>query len=171
LVVPEPILVAMQLLRGVRRKGDVGRLATEILALLERADAELRAGQKPVRRESRRSNAGIEYVVETTAAGEVLTEKRLSGKSQPFRCPKAVYDAVAQVLGKTDRALSVDEIAEDVKGRLGDRPADFQLRVPLRLWMHVQPPLLLRGRARYRSTMGDNFVLVSVRLWNALAKH
>lgn len=152
-----------------RRRGEVGRAAAKVLALLDHVEAGLRdrTGSEPVVRQGRKGLGPVEYRVEMTPTGGTLAEHRTSGASQPFRCPKTLYDAVIEVLAKTDRAMSVDEVASAVEVRLGERPADFQLRVPLRLWMHVQPPLLTRSRARYRAATPE-FGTAAVKLWNRL---
>jgi hypothetical protein len=167
-MVPESLLLAMQLLRGVRRKGPMGTLARDVLALLERADEELRAEGTVVRRESGRSAAAIEYVVEMTKGVEVVTESRLSGKSAPFKCPKAIYDAMVQVLAAAERPMSLEDIMEAVNRHVTDAAAEYQVRVPLRLWMHVDPALIVRSRARYRLADPKAFISQATRLWSSL---
>lgn len=100
----------------------------------------------------------------------MLTEERLSGKSKAFRCPRAVYDAVVEVLSKADRPLLLDEIATGAEKELGDRPADHQVRVALRFWMHLQKPLLTRSRARHRPTSLKDFGDEADRRWLQLRR-
>jgi hypothetical protein len=100
--------------------------------------------------------------------GETLAEHRTNGKSKPFRCSKGLYDTIVQVLIAADRSLSVEEISSGVE-RLGlDRPAEFQIRVPLRLWLSASPPLINRNRARYRPIDPNSFHAGTTRLWSIL---
>jgi CTP-dependent riboflavin kinase len=140
--------------------------AKAILPLLEAAVTELTSGTTVKR--AARGTGKIEYVVQMTEQGETLTERRLSGRSKPFRCPKLVYDALIKAIGEGQRPMSMDDIMTAVEAKLGDRPADFQLRVPLRLWMHTEPPLVIRSRARYRVT-GSSFISAASSLWTRLS--
>jgi hypothetical protein len=117
-----------------------------------------------------RGGADVEYVVEKAANGETLAERRKTGKAQPFRCPKAIHDALVEALAATDRALPLDEIVAAVGERFGDEPPDFQVRVPLRLWMQVEPPLVVRNRARYRPVDQDTFASATGSLWTSLRR-
>jgi hypothetical protein len=112
----------------------------------------------------------VEYLVEGTGLTETLTEYRGSGKSMPHRCPKALYEAIASVLAAADRPLSAEDIAAGVEKEMGVRPAEYQLRVPLRLWMTGTPPLVSRVRARYRAGDRQAFVAATNGLWSRLRK-
>jgi hypothetical protein len=147
---------------------DAGSLARELLPLLKQAVEEM--AEETVSRPSRRGTGKVAYLVETTQQGEVLTEERLSGKSKAFRCPKSVYDAVAEVLSKAERPLLLDEIMSAVGEKLGDRPADHQVRVALRFWMHSDPPLVVRNRARYRQIPNDDATRQAGVLWDRLQR-
>lgn len=141
----------------------VGRFAANLLPLLEAAAEERR---NEIVRPSRRGTGEISYLVEKTQQGEVLTEQK--AKSKPYRCPKAVYESVAAVLAAADRPLLMDEIIAATATRFGDRPADHQVRVALRVWMHVQPPLLTRSRARYKASDQGRFLDLAQQLWSSL---
>jgi hypothetical protein len=165
-MVPDSLKTAIEVLRASRRiKGPAKHLVRDVLRLLEEAEKQLRGTGAAVRRESKRSGAAVEYAVEQTARGQFLTERRLSGKSQPFRCPKPIYDAVVKVLGASKKSMSMDEIAHEVTALLGESAADFQLRVPLRFWMHVGPPLVVRHRARYKPAEPESFVVRANEAW------
>lgn len=142
---------------------DAAKLAQSLQPLLERAVEELVADS--VVRRSKRGTGRIEYVVERTQQGEVLSETRLGGRSKPFRCPKNVYDALAAILDEADRPLALDEIMAAVEARMGDRPADHQVRVALRLWLHVA--VVTRNRARYRA-LTASFEVTGTELWMRL---
>lgn len=160
---PDPLAAALEAVKTrTAAKGAVGDFARQLLPLLEEARGHA------VRRRAARGTGEIEYVVEKTQQGEVLTERRLSGRSKPFRCPKAVYDAVVAVLAETPRPMSLDEIVAGIEKRLGERPAEFHVRVPLRLWMHVQPSLLRRSRARYGRSDGSDFPAAATAAWHHL---
>lgn len=167
----EALHKARELLTALtHRRGEVGRTAEKILALLDRAEddlAGLRAGG-PVTRPSKRGSGKMEYRVERTPGGETLAEHRIGGTSQPFRCPRGVYDAIVQALASATSPLSVEDIATEVKSREGVQPGDFQIRVPLRLWLQVEPALIIRHRARYRSVTPELFPAATRALWERL---
>ena len=150
------------------QKSEVGKWAMMLRPLLEQAVADLNA--VTVTRPSRRGTGDITYIVEKTQQGEVLTEHRVGGKSKPFRCPRAVYNILAAILGEAERPLAVDEVMSAVEIRLGERPADHQVRVALRFWMHCAPPLITRSRARHRVTNPATMISEATRLWNASSK-
>lgn len=165
--VPEPLRKA---LAKVKERSDgqseAGRLAQSLLPLLEAAVAEITTAG--VTRPLQRGVGEMAYVVEKTGQGDVLTERRVGTKSKPFRCPKRVLDALATVLGEANRPLAMDEIMAALEARLGDRPADHQVRVAQRLWLHVQPPLLTRNRARYRAVDPSLIIRQANDLWGRL---
>ena len=112
----------------------------------------------------------MEYSVEKSNTAETLAERRKTGKAQPFRCPRSVYDGLVQVMAYSDRALPLDELLIAVAEMLRDQPPDFQMRVPLRLWMQIEPPLIVRSRARYRPVDAKSFADTANELWNRLRK-
>ncbi|MGC4031354.1 MAG: hypothetical protein QM754_06360 [Tepidisphaeraceae bacterium] len=146
--------------------GDPQKSAVEALNILDQIVTERYGGSVTVER----GGAEVEYVVEQSGGRETLAERRKTGKAQPFRCPKAIYDALVQVLVDAERPLPLDELMEAVGKAIGDEPPEFQTRVPLRLWMQVQPPLIVRNRARYRPVEANTFAGTASDLWNSLKK-
>ena len=141
------------------------RTVQRVLALLRVVEAELQQAVVTIE-PTRRGRTPLTYAVERTALGETLAEHRPEGSSQPFRCPKPVWDAIIRVLADAKKPLSAEEIAEAVEKRTGTRPGDHQYRVPLRLLTQIDPPLLIRGRARYRVIEG--FEAAATALWASL---
>jgi hypothetical protein len=125
-----------------------GQWAEAINVLLEAAVGEMKA--MTVTRPSMRGTGQIRYVVEKTQQGEVLSELRLGGKSKPFRCPKAVYEALAVILNESDRPLPLDEIMSALEKKMSARPAEHQVRTALRFWLHAHSNLIRRNRSRYQ---------------------
>jgi len=151
-----------------RRRGEVGKVADKIVRLLEEVDRGLGSQHgDPQARQSRKGDVEIEYRVEKTAAGETLAEHRKSGASQPFRCPKRLYDAMVEVLGSAATPLSLEDVAAAVSAKMGLTPGDYQLRVPIRLWLSVTPPLIVRHRARYRA-VDRSFASAARTIWDRL---
>src|SRR6185437_4373857 len=96
--VPESLRKALdEVTRAAGRQSEIGEWARTLRPLLEAATHEL--ASVSVTRTSRRGTGSIDYLVETTQQGEVLTENRVDGRSKPFRCPQAVYIALIDVLG------------------------------------------------------------------------
>jgi hypothetical protein len=166
MTLPETLKKAMELLTSpLAARGNAAQLAKKLMPLIAEAQHMTESGMM---REARRGTGRIEYVVEKTQQGEVLTERRLSGNSQPFRCPKSIYEVVAKVLATADRPLLVDEIVARVELLVGERPPDFQVRLLLRFWLHAGSPLVIRSRARYRLADPKAFIAQAARLWSSL---
>jgi hypothetical protein len=109
-----------------------------------------------------------EHFVQKTHEGEFLTERRASG-SQPFRCPKDAYDAAALVLEQADQPLHFDDLLDRLNAAMGQRQADYRLRVCLRFWLAHKG--VERFRTRYRITSDpDPFTVRARSFWDA-AKH
>ena len=103
-----------------------------------------------------------EYEIQNTPEGAFLTERR-PGESQPFRCPRATYDAVAQVLAAAADALPFEELTARLNAHTGHRQPDYRLRVALRFWMTHNA--VLRSRTKYKAADRANFLSLSRSLW------
>ena len=112
---------------------------------------------------SRRHAHGQEYEIQDTADGGFLTERR-PGHSQPFRCPRATYDAAAEVLGGAAEALPFEDLMERLNARTGHRQPDYRLRVALRFWMSHQA--VARFRTKYRAADREHFLALTRALWS-----
>lgn len=143
--------------------GDPQTLAAEALTLVDQLTTKDASGAS-------KGSTEVVYSVEHGKNGETLAERRQGGNAQPFRCPKALYDALAEVLAESERAMPLDELVTAVGKVLGDDPADFQMRVPLRFWMQLEPPLVQRSRARYRAVHANDFRETADDLWAGLSK-
>jgi hypothetical protein len=163
--IPTELKVAIELAqRTAAGGGRVAIFGREMFRLLKKAEERLTDGELPT------SFGPIEgkvvYIVDRK--DQMLAEHRTSGKSKPFRCPKALYEAVTKVLASAERPLAVEEIASEVGNMTGEAPAEYQVRVPLRLFMSVDPALVSRNRARYRAITSDNFATKTKELWAQL---
>jgi hypothetical protein len=107
-----------------------------------------------------------EYVVHKTHEGEFLTERRPSG-SQPFRCPRDAYDAAAKILAEAAGPLHFEELLDRLNAAMGERQADYRLRVCLRFW--VGQKVVERFRTRYRVVDGESFVHEARELWETIS--
>ena len=106
------------------------------------------------------------YTIQTSADGQFLTERR-PGHSQPFRCPRATYEAAAEVLAAAEPALHFDELMERLNARMGARQPDYRLRVALRFWLAGNA--ILRSRTKYKPVERRTFIETSRRMWEELA--
>lgn len=114
-------------------------------------------------RATRRAQAGTGgYVVRQTGEGEFLTERRPSG-SQPFRCPRDAYDAAARLLAEATSPLHFEELHEQLNRAMGERQADYRLRVCLRFWL--ASGRVERFRTRYRAVEPKGFAAEASALW------
>ena len=108
-----------------------------------------------------------EYQIQTSADGAFLTERR-PGHSQPFRCPRATYDAAAEVVATTEPAMHFDELVERLNARMGERQPDYRLRVALRFWL--AGGAILRSRTKYKAVDRNAFRETARSMWDALAR-
>jgi hypothetical protein len=146
----EPICDALELIEVLQQRLDSGKQNPD-------------ASPPPAARESQSPQ---EYVVQETPDGPFLAERRPSG-AQPFRCPKPTYHAAAQLLARGTDPLHFDDLLAQLNQAMGERQADYRLRVCLRCWLHHK--LVQRFRTRYRATDPTTFADRAARLWETLA--
>ena len=144
-------------------------LVAEVFELLETVEGEIRGlksagAAKRATRPTRRGEAVENYTVQSTPQGEMLVEHR-RGSSQPFRCPRRVYDATTVVVAKAVEGLHFEEIWDQVASRLKERPADYLVRICLRFWMAPDHAIVSRSRSRYHPTSATRFVPEAERAW------
>ena len=148
----EPLCDALELLEGMQRKLEEYRQALPPPATNGAAKSRKRAKLQ-------------EYQIQGAGDGQSLTERR-PGHSQPFRCPRATYDAAAEVMAAATEALHFDELMERLGARMKDRQPDYRLRVALRFWMTHKA--VARSRTKYEATDRATFVETARRLWREL---
>ena len=156
------LAIRMVLERLIAGKSVSKKVARSALELLDQS-ATRSGGMKVVR-----GGAEVEYVVEQSANGETLAERRKTGKAKPFRCPKPIYDAAVEVLAKSEQAIALGVLIAKISDMLDEPPPDFQVRVVLRLWMQTKPSLITRNRARYRPADSATFRPRAADLWAEL---
>jgi hypothetical protein len=147
----EPLCDALELLETIQQQLEQYRSAMP-------APAAPRSAPKPKVRLQ-------EYQVQTSADGQFLTERR-PGHSQPFRCPRATYDAAAEVVATAEQALHFDELVERLNAKLGERQPDYRLCVALSFWLAGNA--ILRSRTKYRAADRDTLRETAKRLWEEL---
>jgi hypothetical protein len=103
-----------------------------------------------------------EYEIQNTPEGAFLTERR-PGESQPFRCPRATYDAAAEVLASATDALPFEELVARLNTHTVHRQPDYRLRVALRFWMTHNA--VVRSRTKYKAVNRATFLPLSRSLW------
>lgn len=165
--------VRTALIRALRTSPDAREPLCDALELLEGIQQQmeqLRQGMPAKRQATGSAPRGRgklqEYRIQTSADGEFLTERR-PGHSQPFRCPRATYDAAAEVLAAAEPALHFDELVERLNARMGERQPDYRLRVALRFWLAGNA--ILRSRTKYKPLERRTFVDTAQRMWVELA--
>ena len=65
--------------------------------------------------------------------GDALTERRDS-EARPFKCPEAVYRAVAAAVAASAGPQTFQKIKTTTERRLKEPVADYGVRTPLRFW-------------------------------------
>jgi hypothetical protein len=163
--------VRTALIKALRTTPDARQPLCDALELLETIQQQLEQyrqtmpPQAPVRSATKPKVRLQEYQVQTSADGQFLTERR-PGHSQPFRCPRATYDAAAEVVATAEQALHFDELVERLNAKLGERQPDYRLRVALRFWLAGNA--ILRSRTKYRAADRATFRETAKRLWEEL---
>ena len=165
--------VRSALIKALRTSPDAREPLCDALELLETIQQQLehyRQAMPPApgaAKAAPRARARLqEYSIQRSADGDFLTERR-PGHSQPFRCPRATYDAAAEVLAASEAALHFDELMERLNARAGERQPDYRLRVALRFWL--AGGAVLRSRTKYRAGERRTFLETTRRLWDELA--
>ena len=148
----EPLCDALELLESVQQQVETSHTSPKAPE----------AAPAPARKRTRLQ----EYEIQGTDDGQFLIERR-PGQSQPFRCPRATYDAAAKVLAEAEGALHFDELMDRLNARLPQRQPDYRLRVALRFWMTANA--VARYRTRYKAVSPREFPQLSGRLWEELA--
>ena len=165
--------VRTALIKALRTSPDAREPLCDALELLETIQAQVEQYRQasppapPSRPASRPRGKFQEYQIQTSADGQFLTERR-PGHSQPFRCPRATYDAAAGVVAATENALHFDELVERLNARVGDRQPDYRLRVALRFWLAGN--VILRSRTKYKPVDRGTFEETARRMWEELAR-
>lgn len=164
--------VRTALIKALRTSPDAREPLCDALELLETIQQQLEHYRQamppePATRSSPKPRARMqEYQIQTSADGQFLTERR-PGHSQPFRCPRATYEAAADVVAAAEQALHFDELVERLNAKTGERQPDYRLRVALRFWLAGN--VLLRSRTKYKPIDRPAFRDTARRLWDELA--
>ena len=162
------------LIKALRTSPDAREPLCDALELLETIQAQVeqyrQAATPPesAAKSPQRPRGKIqEYQIQTSADGQFLTERR-PGHSQPFRCPRATYDAAAEVVASAEGALHFDELVERLNAKVGDRQPDYRLRVALRFWLAGN--VILRSRTKYKPVDRTSFKETARRMWDELGR-
>jgi hypothetical protein len=159
------------LIKVLRNSPESREPICDALELIESLQQQAEAKRNPDPPEQARSPRGQEaagqqqYVLQRTPEGEFLTERRPNG-SQPFRCPKATYDAAAGVLAAAAEPLHFEDLLDRLNAAMNERQADYRLRVCLRFW--AARGRVQRFRTRYRAVDAGAFLREAERLWGEL---
>lgn len=148
-------------LRAIRRLAQ--RLDLEIdhkVRLAERQGTEPQSKPKQAR-------AVVGCSIESGRYGFVVSECRSSGTA-PFRCPKPMYDLVAEVINDTPESFKFNRIYEQVQDRTGEEIADYQVRFAPRSITDVGA--VKRSRARFTQDAKNSFRRIAKEAWDDLQR-
>ena len=160
--------IRLRLLKVMEANDGARQPLVEVLQLLEPLESYLR--RELARGSGRKSDqTGTRYTIERKKnEAEVLTEHRGRGASQPYKCPRYVFDRAVEVIAGADPAMEFEEVLQGVAKKLPD-PTDWQVRVVLRFLMNAKPPLIVRERNKYRPLHPKKLVAEAGGAWAALA--
>lgn len=148
-------------LRTIRRLAQ--RLDLEIdheVRLAERRGIEPRSKPK-------QAKAVVGYSIENGRYGIALSEHR-SGGTAPFRCPKPMYDLVADVINDAPESFKFNRVYEQVRDRSGEEVPDYQVRVALRFFTHGGA--VKHSRARFTQDGKKSFRRIAKEAWDDLQR-
>jgi hypothetical protein len=133
----------------------VSRARAEMMRLL---------GIRPVRT---RQGANIDYLLETVGSDVLLTERRRGATSKPYRTSKDMYDAVVRAVTTSSSPPDFEGIVAALSKYLSVELALHEVRMILRFWQHVRPPILKRQKRKYHPLTAD-FSASAGALWSKL---
>lgn len=148
----------------------------DILDLLEELDLRMcstKIGPNARRASSDRSIIRFQpkrYTIEQRQRGMFLCEYRIDGRPQPFCCPLEIYEVIANILETTDDFTHFAEIQRGVAEQIGNTPPDYLIRLSLRFWLSIDPPIVQKDRSRYRACVRGKFINAARRAWRDLEK-
>ena len=160
---------ARQLVAMLLRSSEAAREpGAELLEILEAVETNV-LGSNQVEASATSRKQPTWYRVQDFDGRPVLEEFRPSNP-HPFRCPKAVHDAAVAALSEASEWITFNTLLERVEAKLSERPADYHLRICLRLWQRSETPLIEKTRARYRPVRPEQFKAEAEQLWKRLAE-
>lgn len=155
-------LVLADMLRG----GSLQQQVADVYTLLDVIEGEF----TPPRSLPKRGASAMQYSIERLQGGEMLTEHRVGGKSQPFRVPKSLYLLAAKTMAAAQKPLKFEELLKDVSDKASPSPGPHQVRAVLRFWQTSEPSLVNRARSRYSAPAPKTFARDAQRRWDELPK-
>jgi len=113
--------------------------------------------------------SNIQYLGNTGCAGcgIALSEHRSSGAA-PFRCPKPVYDLIAEVINDAPESFRFNDVYEEVKTRLGEEVPDYQVRVTIRFLIHTGA--IKHYKAKFINEQKRSFRRIAKEAWDDLQR-
>jgi len=163
------------LIKVLRNSPESREPICDALELIETLQQNIDAKRHPDGNQSRETRPtrddapSQEYLVQQTADGAFLTERRPSG-AQPFRCPRDVYDAAANALAAAaGQPLHFEDLLDRLNQLTNQRQPDYRLRVCLRFWLHHG--VIERFRTRYRAKAPTDFPQTATALWKNAQSH
>ena len=146
--------------------------ARHIRRLAEDLDEELdyeirqaeRRGGEP-RSKPKQARAVVGYSIEQGRHGISLAEHR-SGDAAPFRCPKSMYDLIAEVINEGPDSFKFNDVYGEVKNRTGEEVPDYQVRVAMRFLTHAGA--VKHFRAKFIREEKRSFKRIAKRAWDNL---
>jgi hypothetical protein len=165
----ESVAKIRQLLAGwLKSNAESREPVADILQLLEPLDAYIRGNLSQPSSARRPAGAGTTYKIEKRKNDEEMLTERREGGSQPYKCPRYIYDATVTVLAKTS-PMEFEAVMKGV-GKVLHEPPEWQVRTVLRFLLNAQPPLIVRERNKYRPLQPGKLGIEAKQLWQSVVK-
>jgi hypothetical protein len=125
-----------------------------------------RRGSEP-RKKPKKAVRVIGYAIEEGRFGPAIAEHR-SGNAAPFRCPKDIFELVAQAMDNGPEVQRFSDIYEYVESQIDYQLPDYQARVAIRFLAHRR--IVDHARARFSRTGKSKITSAANKAWKDLVK-
>lgn len=145
----------------------IRRLAED---LDEELDYEIRQAERRgglPRSKPKQAKAVTGYRIERGRYGIALSEHRSTGAA-PFRCPKPVYDLIAEVINDAPETFKFKDVYDEVCIRMGEDVPDYHVRVTIRFL--ISEGAIKHYKAKFIRDEKRSFRRIAKDAWDGLTR-
>jgi len=116
----------------------------------------------------RRGDFAVTYVVRKARSGEERLFEQREGSRKSLSASKADYGAAIKAMADFDRPAKFSELWDRFVANGGtEASSQYPLRVVLRFWQSLSPPLIAKQRARFSMDDADGWDRLAQQAWIA----
>lgn len=117
------------------------------------------------RSKPKQAKAVTGYRIERGRYGIALSEHRSTGAA-PFRCPKPVYDLIAEAINDLPGTFKFQDVYGEVKTRMDEDVPDYHVRVTIRFL--ISEGAIKHYKAKFIRDEKRSFRRIAKEAWDAL---